>query len=272
MTQNTRSTDQRSVTEDSSSSSDAMSGPLAGTIHLSQVTKTYPQALRQVHALQGVDLTIEMSGFYAVMGPSGSGKSTLLHLMAALDQPDSGTIEVADCHLENLSEGDLTRFRRHHVGVVFQQYNLIPTMTALDNVALPGLLDGWSRSRRLSRSQELIDMLDLEGREHHRPDALSGGEQQRVSIARALFFSPAVLFADEPTGNLDTVASQHVWEILEKLATEQETTVVMVTHDPAAATYCREVFVLRDGRISGSFETEGLDEAELATRAQQLGR
>jgi putative ABC transport system ATP-binding protein len=159
-------------------------------------------------------------------------------------------------------------FRRRRIGIVFQQFNLISTLSALDNVVLPGLLDGMPASERKHRGEKLLDSLGLAARIHHRPDALSGGEQQRVAIARALLFAPSVLFADEPTGNLDSATSQQVWSLLKQLAEQEKLTVLMVTHEPSAAAHCRRVFVIRDGMIHSSFDVDGIDAIELATRAQ----
>jgi putative ABC transport system ATP-binding protein len=241
-------------------------------IRAHDVHKSYRLGSRTVQALRGVSLEITAPQFCAIMGPSGSGKSTLLHLLAGLDKADDGSIEVAGRRLDDGTERDLTLYRRRDIGIVFQQFNLISTLTAAENIALPGVLDGMPAAQRTARVQELIDLLGLTGREHHRPDAMSGGEQQRVAIARALLFNPAVLFADEPTGNLDTATSEEVWNLLERLAADQHMTVLMVTHEPSAAVHSRRVFVLRDGLIQDVFETEHLDAAELATRAQQSRR
>jgi putative ABC transport system ATP-binding protein len=241
-------------------------------IAVAGVTKAYVTGKRRVEALRGLDLVIDDPGFYAIMGPSGSGKSTLLHLLAALDRPDAGTIEVAGLRIDSMSESDLTIFRRRRMGIVFQQFNLISTLTALDNVTLPGMLDGMSGAERQENGMRLLGALGLEDRATHRPDALSGGEQQRVAIARALLFEPTVLFADEPTGNLDSATSQQVWSLLKDLARQRNMTVLMVTHEPSAAVHCRRVFVIRDGRIESSFDVDGLDAAELATRAQHTRR
>ena len=243
-----------------------MSGP---AVRLEQVSKTYRSGDRVVHALRGVDLLIDEPGFDAIMGPSGSGKSTLLHLVAGLDAPDGGTVEVAGQRLDTLDEGGLTMFRRHRIGIVFQQLNLIPTLDALENVTLPAMLDG-IKDRRRDRGLELLATLGLEDRVHHRPDALSGGEQQRVAIARALLFEPMVVLADEPTGNLDSESSEQLWELLRTIAHERSITLLMVTHELTAAAHCDRVHVLRDGRIDGSFAVDGMDPAELATRAQRL--
>ena len=218
------------------------------------------------------------------MGPSGSGKSTLLHLAAGLDRPDSGRVIVAGHDLGALGEGALTRFRRREVGIVFQQFNLIATLTAAQNVALPAIVDRRPRFPRFPHSTwrsrkwidwrvaELLDRLGLADRADHRPDALSGGEQQRVAIARALMLDPKVLLADEPTGNLDSQSSQRLWQQLEELAEQQQITVLMVTHEPAAVVHCRHVYVLVDGKMKGDFAVEGLDTTDVASRYQQLGR
>jgi len=234
------------------------------------VHKSYRIGARVVEALRGADLEIGEPGFYGVMGASGSGKSTLLHLLAALDGPDSGEVHVAGRRIDTLDEKELTRFRRREIGIVFQQFNLIPTMTARENVELPGVLAGEAPAWRRERSSALLETLGLGDRTDHRPDALSGGEQQRVAIARALFFSPRVLFADEPTGNLDSRSSEELWRLLGEITREHELTVLMVTHEPAAAAHCRRVFILSDGRVTGEMETEGLDVSALATRYQQL--
>lgn len=226
----------------------------------------------RVSALRGVDLSLPEPGFFAVMGASGSGKSTLLHLLAALDTPDRGEIEIKGVRVDRLAERDLTRFRGREIGVVFQQFNLLPTMTARENVELPGILAGESPAWARKRADELLDQLGMTPRASHRPEALSGGEQQRVAIARALLFSPGVLLADEPTGALDSRNSDALLVLLGRLAGERGMTIVMVTHEPAAAAHCRGVFVLHDGRITGRIDTEGLDAAGVATRAQQLGR
>jgi putative ABC transport system ATP-binding protein len=245
-------------------------GEAAGStiVRLEDVVRTYRLGPRRVEALRGVDLTIDEPGFYAIMGPSGSGKSTLLHLLAALDRPDGGTVEVDGARLDRLDERALTVFRRRRVGIVFQSFNLIPTLTARENVALPGMLDGMPASDRERRATDLLARLGLEDRGDHRPDALSGGEQQRVAIARALLFEPGILLADEPTGSLDSVTSAQIMELLQRLAAERGMTVIMVTHEPAAAVHCRRVFRLCDGRVDDSFDVDGLDAAQLAARAR----
>ncbi len=236
------------------------------------VYKSYDLGGREVTALTGVDLSIEQPGFYGIMGASGSGKSTLLHLLAALDTPARGEVWVSGKPLHTLGEKELTLFRRREIGIVFQQFNLIPTLTATENVQLPGMLAGDDQAFLDKRSGELLERLGLSGRSTHRPDALSGGEQQRVAIARALLYKPRVILADEPTGNLDSASSARLWGLLSEVANEQQVTVVMVTHEPAAAAYCQRVFVLMDGKVRGSFEAEGLDASGVANRYQQLVR
>ena len=248
------------------------SEPMERMIHCTDVHMSYRQGERVVNALRGVDLSLDEPGFYAIMGASGSGKSTLLHLLGALDRPDQGEIQVAGKSLTSLSERALTEFRRRDIGIVFQQFNLISTLSAQENVELPGVLAGEPVSELRSRSTELLEALGVGDRSHHRPDALSGGEQQRVAVARSLLFSPRVLLADEPTGNLDSASSERMWELLASLAERHKMTVLMVTHEPEAAAHCKQIFVLRDGRMSGQIVTEGLDAAGVASRYQQLIR
>ncbi|MGH7132550.1 MAG: ABC transporter ATP-binding protein [Phycisphaerales bacterium] len=239
-------------------------------IRCQNVHKTYDLGGTRVEALRGVDLEIPETGFYAIMGASGSGKSTLMHLLAALDQPDSGTLSVAGTDLHTMSERELTLFRRKKIGIVFQQFNLIPTLTARENVELPGMLAGDDQATLRARSSELLASLGVSARADHRPDAMSGGEQQRVAICRALLYKPPVLLADEPTGNLDSRSSEKLWTLLGEIAKANNMTVIMVTHEPAAAAHCREVFVLRDGRVTGTINAEGLDAGGVASSYQQL--
>ncbi|MEN0019696.1 MAG: ABC transporter ATP-binding protein [Planctomycetota bacterium] len=236
------------------------------------VRKSYHTGGRSVEALRGVDFEITKPGFYGIMGRSGSGKSTLLHLLAGLDHPDGGELYVGDKALHNMAERDFTEFRRRAVGVVFQQFNLIATLTAVENAELPGVLAGEPASKIRKRAMALLDELGLADRADHRPEALSGGEQQRVAIARGLLFQPPVLLADEPTGNLDSANAERLWGVLRRVAKEHDTTVVMVTHEPTAASQCERVVIMQDGRVAGHIDTEGLDAAGVATRYQQLVR
>ncbi len=239
-------------------------------IRCAGVTKSYELGDRSVQALRGVDLTIEDPGFYAIMGRSGSGKSTLLHLLCALDVPDAGEIEVAGHDLTRLDEREATVFRGSEIGIIFQQFNLISTLNALENVTLPGDLQGRDAAELNGRAEGLLSRLGLSDRMDHLPQALSGGEQQRVAIARALLFSPKVIFADEPTGNLDSGSAEKLWTLLGEIASEEEATIVMVTHEATAAAHCEQVFVLADGRVTGHFEVEDADGLGVAARYTEL--
>jgi putative ABC transport system ATP-binding protein len=215
------------------------------------LTKTYGRGDTEVHALRGIDLDLPRGRFTAIMGPSGSGKSTLMHCLAGLDQASSGTVTVAGTDLAALDDDALTIFRRRRVGFVFQSFNLLPMLTAEQNIVLPLEIDG----RRVDdatreRARALADALGVADRLGHRPAELSGGQQQRVAIARALVTGPDLLFADEPTGNLDSTTSAEVLEHLRRSARELGQTVVMVTHDRDAATYADDVVTVQDGRIA----------------------
>ena len=241
-------------------------------VELVDVRKSYLTGNRKVEAVRGVNLSIHAPGLYAVMGPSGSGKSSLLHLLGGLDRPDSGTVEMSGKRIDSLNEQDLTRYRRQDIGIIFQQFNLLPTMTALENVTLPGVLDGMPMDVARERGLRLLDELGVKERADHRPEALSGGEQQRVAIARSLLFEPAVVLADEPTGSLDSASSDRLWALLDELAINREVLILMVTHEPSAAVRCGRVYVLRDGLIAGSFDVDGMDESQLVHRATHIGR
>lgn len=234
------------------------------------VTKRFHQGGREVLALGGISLSVAHGRFLAVMGASGSGKSTLLHLMAGLTSPDSGSIRIEGTDIGRMTDSQLTLFRRRHIGLVFQSFNLIPTLTAEENMALPLMLERRSADKIKRRTDELLEILGLAGRRHHRPDALSGGEQQRVAIGRALVTDASVILADEPTGNLDSANSRSVCELLRDLSAIHNKTVVMVTHEPAVAAYAREVAILRDGLLVQHFEVNAGDAGQsLALRYQQ---
>ena len=221
------------------------------------LTKRFYQGNVVVEALKGVSLTIERGEYVAVMGASGSGKSTLLHVMAGLTKPDEGRVLVDGHNLADMADAPLTRFRRRHVGLVFQAFNLIPTLSARDNVLLPLLADGGDG---LTDGHALLDSLferlEITHRSRHRPDALSGGEQQRVAIARAIVGNPSIILADEPTGSLDSVTGQNICRLLRQLCKEQQRTIVVVTHEPAVAFWAERIVVLKDGRILTEFPTE----------------
>jgi putative ABC transport system ATP-binding protein len=242
-------------------------------VQVANLHKSYAQGPRTVPALQGVNLTVDQGEFVAIMGASGSGKSTLLHLCAALDRYDSGSIEIAGQKLETLTEAELTLFRRRRIGIVFQQFNLIPTLSAYENIALPLQLDGRDARSHAARIDNLLHILQIDHRADHRPDALSGGEQQRVAIARALVMEPPVLFADEPTGNLDSHSADQFWTLLEDAARTLRLTIVMVTHEPSAAQHAQRVAVLRDGQVAGEFAPgEFTDPALLAAHYHAMAR
>ena len=224
---------------------DAAMSPLV----VENVTKSFRQGDRRVSALNGVSLDVPPGRFVAVMGASGSGKSTLLHLMAGLAAADGGAVRVNGTDLGQLNDYDLTLFRRRHIGLVFQSFNLIPTLTAEENVLLPLMLDGKDGPAGDAKAADLLTRLGLGHRLGHRPDAMSGGEQQRVAIGRALVTDPAVILADEPTGNLDSANSTAVCELLRDLCREQGKTIIMVTHEADVAAYAAEVVVLRDGKV-----------------------
>jgi putative ABC transport system ATP-binding protein len=213
------------------------------------LVKIYGEGEAAVHALRGVDLEIPRGQFAAIMGPSGSGKSTLLHLLGGLDIPTSGEVRVADTPLSRLSDRDLTLLRRDRMGFIFQFFNLLPTLTAEENVALPLMLAGRSPGRYADRVVQMLELVGLGGRRRHLPQELSGGEQQRVAVARALVTSPDIVLADEPTGNLDTIAGGQVLELMRRSATDLGQTIVMVSHDPGAASVADRVVFMRDGRL-----------------------
>jgi putative ABC transport system ATP-binding protein len=210
--------------------------------------KQYQMGEVAVDALRGVDFVVRQGEFVAIMGPSGAGKSTLLHLMGGLDTPSDGDIALGGKRLAHLSDDEITIVRRRQVGFIFQFFNLLPTLTAAENVALPLLIDGKRIEEYAGRVDELLDLVGLGERRDHRPDQLSGGEQQRVAIARAFVNDPKIVLADEPTGNLDSKSGTVVLELLRRACKELDATVVMVTHDPRAASYANRVVFLKDGR------------------------
>ena len=216
---------------------------------IENVTKTFKQGDRRVTALAGVSLEVPPGRFVAIMGTSGSGKSTLLHLMAGLAVADTGRVLIEGTDLGSMNDYKLTLFRRRHIGLVFQSFNLIPTLTAEENVALPLMLDGKTAADSKEKVTALLTRLGLAHRQGHRPDAMSGGEQQRVAIGRALITDPTVVLADEPTGNLDSANSASVCELLRDLSVNLGKTVVMVTHEPTVAAYAQEIIVLKDGKM-----------------------
>jgi putative ABC transport system ATP-binding protein len=211
--------------------------------------KKYQMGEMEVQALNGLDFQVVKGEFVAIMGPSGSGKSTMLHLLGGLDVATEGEVTLAGQRLSILNDKQATLVRRHNIGFVFQFFNLLPTLTAEENIALPLVIDGKNLRQYQSRIDALLALVGLSERRHHKPDQLSGGEQQRVALARALVTEPAIVLADEPTGNLDSKTGTLIMELLQRSCQELEQALVAVTHDGRAATYADRVVFLRDGRI-----------------------
>jgi putative ABC transport system ATP-binding protein len=217
-------------------------------IQLTNVSKSYGDS-RAVKALINLSLTVEQGERVAVMGPSGSGKSTLLNLICGLDQPTSGSIKLEGIELAALDDDRRTRLRREKLGMIFQTFNLLPTLTALENVALPLRLQGLRRRETDHRAAAMLERVGLKDRAAHRPDELSGGERQRVAIGRALVFRPPILLGDEPTGNLDSHTGEEILRLLNDLHYEYNTTILLVTHNDLAAAFCDRILTLRDGEF-----------------------
>jgi putative ABC transport system ATP-binding protein len=211
--------------------------------------KKYQMGEMEVQALGGLDFQVTKGEFVAIMGPSGSGKSTLLHLLGGLDVPTEGEVTLAGQRLSVLDDKQATLVRRHNIGFVFQFFNLLPTLTAEENIALPLVIDGKNLRQYQSQIDALLALVGLSERRHHKPDQLSGGEQQRVALARALVTKPAIVLADEPTGNLDSKTGTLIMELLQRSCQELEQALIAVTHDARAATYADRVVFLRDGKI-----------------------
>ncbi len=217
-------------------------------IQLTQVTKQF-DGKRRVTALEEVSLGVDRGEMAAIVGPSGSGKSTLLNLIGGLDRPSSGEVRIDGSLLSGLSDDGLTRVRRDKIGFIFQFFNLLPTLTCVENVSLPLHLRGWARQKTEERSRELLELVGLGHRLEHLPEELSGGERQRVAIARALAVYPPILLADEPTGNLDTHTGQEILKLVHDLHDRLGATILIVTHDAGVAQSCQRTVTLRDGRI-----------------------
>jgi putative ABC transport system ATP-binding protein len=219
-------------------------------IRIDRVCKTYGQGEAEVRALDGVSMEIEDGEFLSIMGASGSGKSTLLHLLGGLDAPSSGEIFIAGRPMSKMSDDEVTIFRRRKIGFVFQFFNLLPTLSAEENVALPLLLDHKRMKEVRPRVERMLDLVGLRRRREHKPDQLSGGEMQRVAIARALVIEPILLLADEPTGNLDSHTGEEILHLIKSTAEQLKLTIVMVTHDPKAAAYGDRIITVKDGAIA----------------------
>ena len=218
-------------------------------ISMRNVTKSYEMGTQTVHALRGVDMTVEEGEFVAIMGPSGSGKSTLMNIIGCLDIPNSGSYELAGTDVSGLSPDDRSRIRNKQIGFVFQQFNLLPRTTAIKQVALPLMYGGVGRSERTKRAEVALTSVGLGDRMDHKPDELSGGQQQRVAIARALVTQPAIILADEPTGNLDTQSGEEIMGILRKMNRDHGNTIIIITHDPEIAELVDRTIWIRDGLI-----------------------
>ena len=218
------------------------------------LVKDYDNGRTRVRALDGVSLAVPAGGFVSIMGPSGSGKSTLLHLLGGLDAPTDGDVTLQGRALSALSDKERTLARRHAIGFVFQFFNLVPVLSVEENVALPAVIDGQKPSAYRARLDRVLALVGLDGHRSHLPSEISGGQQQRVAIARALFTEPAVLLADEPTGNLDSKTGLEILGLIKHAQAELNQTVVMVTHDPRVAAYADEVVLLQDGRVTQTLD------------------
>ncbi len=218
-------------------------------IEVRDLYKLYRVGDEIVRALDGVNFDICEGEFCAIVGTSGSGKSTLLNMLAGLEKPTKGSVVIAGQHIETLNEDQLVRFRRDHVGFIFQSFHLLGTMNAVENVALPLAFRGIPKDIRLKKADKMLDLVNLKKHKKHLPNQMSGGQQQRVGVARALVVDPKIIFADEPTGNLDSHTSEEVMELMQKVVREQKKTLVMVTHDQHLAAYADRIFHIRDGKI-----------------------
>ncbi len=218
-------------------------------IQVKKLYKIYRVGENKVRALNGVDLTIYRGEFCSIVGTSGSGKSTMLNMLAGLEKPTKGEIVIAGQHLEKMSENELVKFRREHVGFIFQSFNLLGTMDAVENVALPLMFRGVPKKERMEKADKMLDLVGLSKHKDHRPNEMSGGQQQRVGVARALVLDPEIIFADEPTGNLDSNTSAEVMRLMQKVVRERNQTLVMVTHDNHLASFADRIFHIIDGKI-----------------------
>ncbi|MDD3263854.1 MAG: ABC transporter ATP-binding protein [Candidatus Nanoarchaeia archaeon] len=222
---------------------------MKNVLSLSEVWKIYDLGEVKVNALRGVNIEVNQGDFIAIKGPSGSGKSTMMNMIGCLDVPSKGTIKLSGIDISTLEESDLAQIRGKKIGFIFQKFNLIPTLTVLENVMLPMMFQGVPKSKRIAKAKELLAMVDLSNRLNHLPNEISGGQQQRVAIARALSNDPEIILADEPTGNLDSKMGVVVMEFLERLNKEFGKTIIMVTHDDNLSKFAKKIAVLKDGQI-----------------------
>ncbi len=228
-------------------------------IRVKDLYKIYRIGETKVRALNGVSFTINRGDFCSIVGTSGSGKSTLLNMLAGLEQPTKGEIVIAGEHMERKTENQLVAFRREHIGFIFQSFNLMGTMNAIENVALPLTFQGMDRKSRIRKAEEMLELVGLEKHKKHRPNQMSGGQQQRVGVARALVVEPEIIFADEPTGNLDSNTSVEVMNLMKKVVREKQQTLVMVTHDNYLAGFADLVLRIRDGKIIEIEDRRGME-------------
>lgn len=230
---------------------------MSAVISTKKLSKTYDMGLTQVHALRSVDVEIFNNDYVALMGPSGSGKSTLMNLLGCLDSPSDGDYFLDNVNVSTMTDGELAEVRNKKIGFVFQTFNLLPRLTALDNVALPLVYSGMSKADRQKRAQEVLDSVGLGDRVDHKPNELSGGQRQRVAIARALVNNPSIILADEPTGNLDTKTSIEIMSIFEKIHALGNT-VILVTHEPDIAEHAHRIIRLRDGEVESDIKNDNI--------------
>ena len=228
-------------------------------IRVKDLYKIYRIGETKVWALNGVSFTINRGDFCSIVGTSGSGKSTLLNMLAGLEKPTKGEIVIAGEHMERKTENQLVAFRREHIGFIFQSFNLMGTMNAIENVALPLTFQGMDRKSRIRKAEEMLELVGLEKHKKHRPNQMSGGQQQRVGVARALVVEPEIIFADEPTGNLDSNTSVEVMNLMKKVVREKQQTLVMVTHDNYLAGFADLVLRIRDGKIIEIEDRRGME-------------
>ena len=218
-------------------------------LYCNDLKKTYVMGNEEIHALNGINLEVKRGEFIALLGKSGSGKSTLLNMLAGLEKPSSGEVVLKDFHLEKMSETKITNLRKQYVGFIFQSYNLLPTHTALENVMLPLVFNNISKKERIEKAKHMLELVGLEDRVYHKPNQMSGGQQQRVSIARAFVNNPEIVFADEPTGNLDSRTSEDIMEIMMSMIRQHKQTFIMVTHDEETSENADKVVHVLDGKV-----------------------
>ncbi len=233
-------------------------------IEVKKLKKVYSMGKEEVYALKGIDLTIKKGEFCSLLGKSGSGKSTLLNMMAGLEKPTEGSVIIDGKPIESLNENAVTRIRKHYIGFIFQSYNLLPSHTALENVMLPLIFNDMPKKQRIEKGKEILSAVGLGDRYYHKPNQMSGGQQQRVSIARAFVNNPSIIFADEPTGNLDSKTENEIMDLIVKMKQTYDQTIVMVTHDEETSKHADRIITIKDGFIediqySGGKKNENKD-------------